>query len=175
MGTELDVPHNPIVAAMASGFAYPLHYDSMHANAWPPLRQWACGEKVPGLEHSEAVDAFQVLREHAHGAAAILTLQEPDRAAKNSHDVRIFRARWTDLVLDCAVRSGYNGGMYQRLRGWDSSKVPFVDIRARPGDFYVFNTEFVHITPRIVGSMPRIVLSGIVSYSSSGSWIELFG
>jgi diketogulonate reductase-like aldo/keto reductase len=175
MGTEIDVPHNPIVAAMAPGFYYSLHYDSLHANAWPPLRHWACGENVPRLARPEAVDAFQVLREHAHGAAAILTLQEPNRTAGNGHDVRIFRARWTDLVLDCAVRSGYSGGIFQRLRGWDSSKVPFVDIRARPGDLYVFNSEFMHITPHIRGGMPRIVLSAIIAYSSSKSFIELFG
>ena len=81
---------------MAPGFAYPLHYDSAHANAWPPLREWACGERVPRLiARPDAVNAFRVLKDHAHMGAAIFTLQEPDRTVggHNTHDVRIFRAR----------------------------------------------------------------------------------
>jgi diketogulonate reductase-like aldo/keto reductase len=179
IGAELDVAHNPIVAAMAPGFAYPLHYDSAQANAWPPLREWACGERVPRLlARPDAVTAFRVLKDHAHMGAAIFTLQAPDRTVggRNPHDVRIFRARWTDYALDCAMRSGPNGGMYQRVAKWNRSDTPYVDIRANPGDFYLFNTEFVHITPHIRGSVPRIVLSGVVGYSSErDSWMELYG
>jgi hypothetical protein len=74
------------------------------------------------------------------------------------------------------MRSGPNGGMYQRVAKWNRSDTPYVDIRANPGDFYLFNTEFVHITPHIRGSVPRIVLSGVVGYSSErDSWMELYG
>ena len=115
IGAELDVAHNPIVAAMAPGFAYPLHYDSAHANAWPPLREWACGERVPRLmARPDAVNAFRVLKDHAHMGAAIFTLQEPTAPSAGQHARCAHLSRAVDRLRARRHALGAQRGMQQR-------------------------------------------------------------
>jgi hypothetical protein len=54
-------------------------------------------------------------------------------------------------------------------------QVPYYDLRGDAGDLYLFNSEHVHSTPTIRGSMSRGVLSSIVGMSAAGKEMELWG
>lgn len=158
------------------GTAYPLHFDTHHANAWATLRRWFCGEDVlsrsPGYDPA-TVRSYKALRRHHFSASVILTMQAPDRQL-NPYDLRIYHARWPKLLRNCNIRSGAAYGIGQRLSKFPQNVVPHVDIRGEPGDLYIFNSEHVHITPTIRGSRSRAVVAAIAGYSQNSDLIEVW-
>ena len=150
------------------GFNYPLHFDTHHANAWVALRSWLCQEDVlkkSRLYKPSRVREYAALRRHHFSTAAILTLQAPDRR-QNPSDLRIYNARGTELQQNCSIKATGTYGIGQRLdAGTFPVGVPYVDLRGDAGDLYLFNSEYVHITPKIRGARSRAVLAAIVGYS----------
>jgi len=170
------------LSAMPAGFAYPLHFDSLHANAWITLREWFCGETVPFGKHvTKGVEPsflgqYRMLRRHTFAAAAIFTVQAPQRDY-NPYDLRVYNARWPVLVRNCSWRSMPSGSIYQRVVGnpFAGTDVPFVDITGESGDLYLFNSENFHITPNISGASARTVLTALAAYSEGSDTLELYG
>lgn len=159
------------------GFAYPLHFDAHLANAWAPLRQWYCDESATVLEGGfdpEYVRNYPVPARHHFSAAAILTLQSPERE-RNPYDLRIYAARWPSIVRNCSIRTTSVGGINVRLDSstWPAD-MPYVDVRGEAGDMYLFNSEHVHITPTIRGDRSRVVVGGIAGYSAGDGPVDVW-
>ena len=170
-----------IVHSMRPGFRYPLHFDSKNADGWVAVRRHACNERVP-LEADYTPGAsklFSPLSKHHFTTAAILTLSAPDRAA-NPYDLKLRRVRWPALMFNCShVASSGAYGIGVRLDETATSnevvlEEAAVTLRGDPGDVYLFNAEFVHDTPRILGSRGRSVLNALVGYSEDSSVVEVF-
>ncbi len=95
-------------------------------------------------------EAYAPLWRHRFSAAAILTLQAPDRE-KNRYDLRVYRQRWHGLVGNCSVRSAESYAIGQRLGPNVAAEIEgrsgmaWVDLRGEPGDLYVFNSEHVSL------------------------------
>ena len=93
-------------------------------------------------------EAYAPLWRHRFSAAAILTLQAPERA-RNPHDLRVYRQRWHGLVHNCSVRSAESYAIGQRFGPRVAADLEaragmtWVDLRGDPGDLYVFNSEHV--------------------------------
>ena len=119
---------------------------------------------------------YQMLRRHTFAAAAIFTVQAPQRES-NPYDLRVYHARWPRFVRNCSFQSTPSGSIYQRVKGnpFESMEVPFVDITGNAGDVYLFNSENFHSTPRIRGESARTVLTSIVAYSEGSDTLEIFG
>ena len=45
---------------------------------------------------------------------------------------------------------------------------------AEPGDLYLFNHEFIHDTPLIIGETGRTVVQAIVAYSADSAEVEVY-
>ena len=186
MGTEPtgEVYNVGSLSAMPAGFAYPMHFDSLHASAWITLRDWFCAERVPfgkrlnrKWHEPSLLREFAMLRRHSFAAAAIFTVQAPKRS-KNHFDLRIYKVRWQAMVRNCTLRSTPSGGIYQRVTGVDpfqGTQIHHVDIVGNPGDLYLFNSENFHITPEIVGPSARTVLTAIAAYSEDSDTVEIYG
>ena len=48
-------------------------------------------------------------------------------------------------------------------------------MRGDPGDLFLFNSEYFHDTPTVVGPAPRTVFNAFASYSAGSSDLELYG
>lgn len=161
------------LSAKTIGFAYPVHFDSLHANAWAALRKWYCGEHVR-VQEPEFLRSFGMLKRHSFAAAAIFTVQSPE----NPYDLRVYHARWQTMLRNCSMKSGVGGGIFQRVVGNPfegiEKRVPYVDIKANAGDLYLFNSENFHTTPKIFGARARTVLTAIVAYSEHSDAVEVY-
>ena len=49
-----------------------------------------------------------------------------------------------------------------------------IEVRADPGDLFLFNSEFFHDTPRINGAGSRTVFNSFAGYSSDGAAVEVY-
>ena len=164
--------HSPgTVRAMTHGWATPLHMDSKHSNAWAALRTELCGDNVTlsmGTEPA-AVMRYQALTRHNFAASAIFTMHAPNRSL-NPFDLNIFRTRYPALMRNCSVRTIDAYGIGARF---DRNTVPPhvlarpIQLRADPGDLFLFNSEFLHDTPRILGRGSRTVFNSFAGFSSS--------
>ena len=170
-----------VVRVMSRNFAYPEHFDSPLASAWPCLREGLCPDDKPTSAVTEFksvnVDAYAPLRKHSFAAAVILTLQAPLRD-QNPSDLRLYRVRWPALLHNCSVRAASVVGVGVRfgnvnLTSGQQLGTPTlpraalerpVDLRGNAGDLYVFNSEFVHLTPTIVGPRERIVVGAVAGF-----------
>jgi hypothetical protein len=105
-----------VLLGLPTGFRYPLHFDSLHANAWNAIRSSHCDEQNVRVLDGAASNVKRValLHRHTFAASAILTLRAPERGL-NPYDLRIYRVRWTDIVLNCSLVSQAAGGIFQRL------------------------------------------------------------
>ena len=171
--------HSPgTVRSMRDGWSTPLHFDSKHSNAWAALRRTSCDEDVVMFSFTSTIASarVQALTRHSFAASAILTLHAPDRQS-NPVDLRIFPVRFPALLGDCSLRTADVYSVGARL---ERSRFPRailrrpVEITAEPGTLFLFNSEFVHDTPRIVGPAPRTVFNSFVGYSRDGREIELY-
>ena len=172
--------HSPgTIRAMTAGWITPLHMDSKHSNAWAALRQELCGEKVTlsmGTSHVGA-SRFGALTRHPFAASAIFTMHAPDRNI-NPIDLNIFRVRWPALLHNCSVRTvdAYGvGARFQRETMPPQVLERPIRVQANPGDLFLFNSEFFHDTPRIVGMSARTVFNSFAGYSADPTTpIELY-
>jgi hypothetical protein len=180
-----------VLRVMAANFSYPEHFDSIFSNAWPMLRQQRCPLDAQPREVTEwgsiNVDAYAPLQRNSFSPAAILTLQAPLRD-RNPYDVRMYRVRWPALLFNCSVRLAAIHGVGARFnsvnltdgREIGTSTLPNaareepVDLVGNPGDLYVFNSEFVHRTPRIEGGRERIVMGAVVGLGSGKRRAEVW-
>ena len=48
-------------------------------------------------------------------------------------------------------------------------------VEVEPGDFYLFNSGFIHAVPEVLGSEPRIVLATFIGYSDDDSEVMVWG
>ena len=171
--------HSPgTIRSMVHGWATPLHMDSKHSSAWAALRKEICGEQVRHTMGTSPVAAsrFQALTRHRFAASAIFTMHAPNRSM-NPVDLNIFRTRWPALIFNCSVRTvdAYGvGARFQRdtMPGYVLSRP--VEMRADPGDLFIFNSEFFHDTPRISGAGSRTVFNSFAGYSSDGGAVEVY-
>ena len=119
---------------------------------------------------------MHTITRHNFAASAILALHAPDRAA-NPVDLRIYRTRFPALLAECALRTAdaYTvGARLLRSRLPRSALRYPVGITANPGDLFLFNSEYLHDTPSIVGSSPRTVFNSFAGYSGGAPVIELY-
>ena len=171
--------HSPgTVRSMVHGWATPLHMDSKHSSAWAALRKELCGEVVRQTMGTSPAEAsrFQALTRHRFAASAIFTMNVPNRTT-NPIDLNIFRTRWPALLYNCSVRTvdAYGvGARFQRdtMPAYVLSRP--VEVRADPGDLFLFNSEFFHDTPRISGTGSRTVFNSFAGYSSDGAAVEVY-
>ena len=49
-----------------------------------------------------------------------------------------------------------------------------VQVRADAGDLFLFNSEFLHDTPRIIGPGTRTVFNSFAGFASSGGAVEVY-
>ena len=49
-----------------------------------------------------------------------------------------------------------------------------VEMRADPGDLFLFNSEFFHDTPRIYGTSSRTVFNSFAGFSAAGGAVEVY-
>ena len=115
-----------------------------HANAWVALLNAAGGQE----EYKPSrVREYAALRRHHFSTAAILTLQAPDwrynptcgfttRGGRSCHRLAVLRPPARTALASGSTRAPSPG-------------VPYVDLRGDAGDLYLFNSEYVHITPKI--------------------------
>ena len=166
--------HSPgTIRAMTHGWITPLHMDSKHSNAWAALRRELCNEKVilsMGTSHVGA-SRFEALTRHHFAASAIFTMHEPDRTL-NPFDLHVFRTRWPALLYNCSVLTVDAYGVGARFQR--DTMPPFifeqpVKVTGRPGDLFLFNSEYFHDTPRITGKSSRTVFNSFAGYSADQS------
>lgn len=118
----------------------------------------------------------RAITRHPFAASAILTLHAPNRTT-NRVDLNIFRRRFPAFIDDCRVRTTDAYGVGARLR---RSTVPAdvlrapVNITAEPGDVFLFNSEFLHDTPKIVGESARTVFNSFAGWSKDHAEVELY-
>ena len=143
------------------------------------MPQWGGWPHLPKFD-AAAVQMHRPFTRHAFSAAAILTLQAPDRTV-NPYDLRIFASRWHALVGDCGARTSSQYGVGVRYTTAKASEHVIahygeesVELRGEPGDLYVFNSEFLHSLPPIQGDRSRAVLGAIVGYSAGGGDVEIW-
>jgi diketogulonate reductase-like aldo/keto reductase len=167
-----------IFRTMGDGFHYPMHFDSIHSHAWPYMRFSICDteEKVDTSTemHSVGIHRVSPLRRNAFSTSVILTLQEPSRAA-NPVDLEVYRTRWPALLLNCSIHAqtyGVGGRLSGEIPRW--LREDAVNITGRPGDLYIFNSEFIHYTPKIRGNHERVVLGAMMGYSSGNGEAEVW-
>lgn len=171
--------HSPgTVRAMTHGWATPLHMDSKHSSAWAALRKELCGETVPLSMGTSPIEAsrFRALTRHRFAASAIFTLHAPNRTA-NPFDLNIFRTRWPALLRNCSVRTMDAYGVGARFQRDTMPPYVFerpIELRADPGDLFLFNSEYFHDTPRISGTGSRTVFNSFAGYSSDGGPVEVY-
>ena len=172
--------HSPgTVRAMTQGWATPLHMDSKHSSAWAALRKELCGEVVRltlGTSPAEA-SRFRALTRHRFAASAILTIHAPNRT-ENPVDLNIFRTRWPALLRNCSVRTVDAYGIGARFHRDTMPSYVFsrpTQVRANPGDLFLFNSEFFHDTPRIRGRSSRTVFNSFAGFSAEmGGTVEVY-
>lgn len=171
--------HSPgTVRAMTNGWITPLHMDSKHSNAFAALRKEICGDAVTlSLRTSPAEAArFQALTRHRFAASAILTLHAPNRTS-NPIDLNVFRHRWPALLENCSVKYVDAYGVGVRFRR-DSIPPPVLEnpltVTANAGDLFLFNSEFFHDTPRILGASSRTVFNSFAGFSANGGAVEVY-
>lgn len=150
------------------------------------------------------VDSHSPLRKHSFSAATILTLQAPVRkdnpydlrlyrarwpAFLNNCSVRLSNVHGVGghfgyvNLTDGKIRTWFEANVIARMDGNEAmmrDTVPVavrekpVDLIGEPGDLYIFNSEFMHRTPPIVGRRARIVVGGVVGYSQGTPGIEVW-
>ena len=49
-----------------------------------------------------------------------------------------------------------------------------IEIRGNPGDIYLFNSEFIHMSPTIHGDTERIVAGAVAGFSANSAQVELW-
>ena len=171
--------HSPgTIRAMSNGWLTPLHMDSKHSNAFAALRQEMCGDPVMLSLHTSPTESarFQALTRHRFAASAILTLHAPDRSS-NPFDLNVFRHRWPALLENCSVKyvDAYGIGVrFQRATIPPPVLANPLTVTANPGDLFLFNSEFFHDTPRIVGAGSRTVFNSFAGFSSGGGVVEVY-
>lgn len=183
-----EEPYVPgIVRVMRNSFYYPLHYDSHHANAWAELRPRICGAHEKVTSKLVNVGWYPLLSRHTFSASVILTLQAADRHTKkvknttsrregNPFDLTMYRTRWPELLHNCSVRAttyGVGGKLNGRTVPAAVTHNP-IEVRGEAGDLYLFNSEFLHLTPKIAGDTERIVAGGVAGYSEGKATVELW-
>ena len=178
-GSRGVMRHSPgTVRAMREGWTTPLHMDSKHSSAWAALRKQTCNEDVVlsmGTSPREAA-RFGALTRHPFAASAILTLHAPDREL-NPHDLNIFRVRYPRLLRNCSVATSDAYGVGVRFKRDTVPQSTFrepVQVRADPGDLFLFNSEFLHDTPRINGAGTRTVFNSFAGFAASGGPVEVY-
>jgi len=171
--------HSPgTIRAMTNGWATPLHMDSKHSSAFAALRKQLCDEDVVLSMRTSPAEAsrFRALTRHTFAASAILTLHAPDRN-DNPIDLNVFRHRWPALLENCSVRAVDAYGVGARFRR-DSVPSQVLEspltVRADPGDLFLFNSEFFHDTPRILGMSSRTVFNSFAGFSAGGGPVEVY-
>ena len=171
--------HSPgPVRSMTNGWSTPLHMDSKHSSAFAALRQELCGEKISLSMKTSPAEAsrFRALTRHNFAASAILTLHAPNRSS-NPYDLNVFRHRWPALLENCSVRAVDAYGVGARFRR-DTVPTQVFDsplqVTADPGDLFLFNSEFFHDTPRIVGMSSRTVFNSFAGFSADGGPVEVY-
>ena len=180
----LQLNYTPgVLRAMRRRFYYGPHWDSVHANAWAALRRVLCNETAEpdGIVDFTTVRTFEPLAAHTFSASAILTLAAPDREA-NPVDLRVWRRRWPALLTRCdlSTKNVYGVGVRLEERGIpadldDATAGTYVPLRGDAGDLHLFNSEFVHDTPPIVGaSSKRVVVGATVGFSDAGGAVEVW-
>lgn len=176
----MPTSHSPgTIRVLHEGWKTPLHMDSKHSNAWMALRKELCGETVPvGMKTSpREVTSFKAISRNRFAASAILTLHAPEREA-NPVDLRVYRTRWPALLGNCSVRTNdaYGVGVRFNPKSFPQHTLrkPLL-IRGDPGDFFLFNSEYFHDTPEVVGPSTRTVFNSFASYSASSDDLELYG
>ncbi len=174
------VDHSPgTIRVLHDGWTTPLHMDSKHSNAWVALRKELCGESVPlGMRTSpREVTRFQAIARNRFAASAILTLHAPERET-NPHDLRVYRTRWPALLGNCSVRTADAYGVGARFvpKHFPQHvlRSPLL-LRGDPGDLFLFNSEYFHDTPKVVGASTRTVFNSFASYSAHSGDLELYG
>ena len=193
-GKSRQLAHVPgILRVLARNFSYQMHFDSHHANAWVGVRNQRCasapeGAVPTGKSPFLGAAHFGVYRRNSFSTSAILTLQAParpigvgeasaDTSHRNPYDLRLWRVRWPALLHNCSIRTDMAYGAGVRLIA-DSLPQALRDnhvtIRAEPGDLYLFNSEFLHMTPTIHGRKERIVLGAVAGYSSQSRRVEVW-
>ena len=156
---------------MARSFSYPVHFDSHQANAWVAHREESCNERS---KTGYRPDSYGVLTRHRFSTSVIVTLQAPDRD-KDPHDLHVWRVRWPALVFNCSVKTVQAYGIGVRLDNLPKRLLEGrVDIKGDPGDVYMFNSEFIHDTPKITGDSSRMVIGGVVGYSRNEPLVEVW-
>ena len=53
--------------------------------------------------------------------------------------------------------------------------VRVLHVRGEPGDLFLFNSEYFHDTPQLIGASTRTVFNAFASYSADSDDLELYG
>ena len=119
---------------------------------------------------------MRALTRHSFAASALLTLHAPDRAI-NPVDLNIYRARFPAFLTDCSVRHSDAYAVGARMERHHFPRALLrrpQTIAAEPGDLFLFNSEFFHDTPKIVGAKARTVFNAFAAYSREHAEVELY-
>jgi len=176
---KLGLRHSPgTVRAMEFGWSTPLHVDTFHSFAWNSLRREFCAgrqEKVTLGTSSAETLKYSVFTKKPFTASAILTLHSPDRES-DPFDTRVYRTRWPAMMHNCSIRATESYGVGLRFA---RDTVPShllerpLRVSPRPGDFFIFNGEFLHDTPQISRGL-RTVINSFVGMSDHEDDVVLF-
>ncbi|KAL1530915.1 hypothetical protein AB1Y20_001806 [Prymnesium parvum] len=164
-----------VFRAHGRGSSFPLHFDTLRAAAW--------ARRGCARDESDAAAAARVARVAAYADlyrfdeqfSALLVLQRA--RADNASDLTAFRTHWHALLPECSMRArphdvGVNvGADYKRYvrreRGEGREAGAAAPLRLEAGDFYIFNSQYVHDVSLNVEERYRVTLGTFVGYSPS--------
>lgn len=118
---------------------------------------------------------YKVFTESSFTASAILTLHAPRRES-DPFDTRLYRTRWPALLPNCSVRASESYGVGVRFHR-HTLPAAFVAeplaLSPDPGDFFIFNGEYLHDTPTINEGL-RLVLNSFIGMSEHSDEVTVF-